>query len=150
MSGAPRWSGCGRFVASLLTCLPLASENVEGWAVRALTPVAQPVTTTFTSVRFALLTTPVLLPAPRSVQFAIVDEALEGMIAIVEEVRASGVPTGLISILAVVAAVGAQVRRQRERARLMAWLTRGDNRELTVLVATSGDTGGAVASAFGG
>ena len=36
----------------------------------------------------------------------------------------------------------------RFMARLMAWLTRGDNRELTVLVATSGDTGGAVASAF--
>ena len=33
-------------------------------------------------------------------------------------------------------------------ARLMAHLTRGDDRELTVLVATSGDTGGAVASAF--
>ena len=36
----------------------------------------------------------------------------------------------------------------RFMARLMAWLTRDDNRELTVLVATSGDTGGAVASAF--
>ncbi|MES2996044.1 MAG: threonine synthase [Verrucomicrobiota bacterium] len=36
----------------------------------------------------------------------------------------------------------------RFMARLMAWLTRGENRELTVLVATSGDTGGAVASAF--
>lgn len=36
----------------------------------------------------------------------------------------------------------------RFMARLMAWLTRGDDRELTVLVATSGDTGGAVASAF--
>ncbi|BCU76139.1 threonine synthase [Luteolibacter sp. LG18] len=36
----------------------------------------------------------------------------------------------------------------RFMARLMAWLVRGDNRELTVLVATSGDTGGAVASAF--
>lgn len=36
----------------------------------------------------------------------------------------------------------------RFMARLMAWLTRGDQRELTVLVATSGDTGGAVASAF--
>lgn len=36
----------------------------------------------------------------------------------------------------------------RFMARLMAWLTRGDSRELTVLVATSGDTGGAVASAF--
>jgi threonine synthase len=36
----------------------------------------------------------------------------------------------------------------RFMARLMAWLTRGEARELTVLVATSGDTGGAVASAF--
>jgi threonine synthase len=36
----------------------------------------------------------------------------------------------------------------RFMARLMAWLTREDGRELTVLVATSGDTGGAVASAF--
>ncbi len=36
----------------------------------------------------------------------------------------------------------------RFMARLMGWLTRDDNRELTVLVATSGDTGGAVASAF--
>lgn len=36
----------------------------------------------------------------------------------------------------------------RFMARLMAWLTRDDNRQLTVLVATSGDTGGAVASAF--
>jgi threonine synthase len=36
----------------------------------------------------------------------------------------------------------------RFMARLMAWLTRGDDRELVVLVATSGDTGGAVASAF--
>lgn len=36
----------------------------------------------------------------------------------------------------------------RFMARLMAWLTRGENRPLTVLVATSGDTGGAVASAF--
>jgi threonine synthase len=36
----------------------------------------------------------------------------------------------------------------RFMARLMAWLTREDDRELTVLVATSGDTGGAVASAF--
>jgi threonine synthase len=36
----------------------------------------------------------------------------------------------------------------RFMARLMAYLTREDNRELTVLVATSGDTGGAVASAF--
>ena len=34
----------------------------------------------------------------------------------------------------------------RFMARLMAWLTRNDGRELTVLVATSGDTGGAVAS----
>ena len=38
----------------------------------------------------------------------------------------------------------------RFMARLMAWLTRGDGRLLTVLVATSGDTGGAVASAFHG
>jgi len=36
----------------------------------------------------------------------------------------------------------------RFMARLMGYLTRGDSRELTVLVATSGDTGGAVASAF--
>jgi threonine synthase len=36
----------------------------------------------------------------------------------------------------------------RFMARLMAWLTRSDDRMLTVLVATSGDTGGAVASAF--
>jgi threonine synthase len=36
----------------------------------------------------------------------------------------------------------------RFMARLMAWLTRGEDRELVVLVATSGDTGGAVASAF--
>ncbi len=36
----------------------------------------------------------------------------------------------------------------RFMARLMAWLTRDDDRPLTVLVATSGDTGGAVASAF--
>jgi threonine synthase len=36
----------------------------------------------------------------------------------------------------------------RFMARLMGWLVRGDDRELTVLVATSGDTGGAVASAF--
>lgn len=36
----------------------------------------------------------------------------------------------------------------RFMARLMAWLTRNEDRELTVLVATSGDTGGAVASAF--
>lgn len=38
----------------------------------------------------------------------------------------------------------------RFMARLMAWLTREDDRLLTVLVATSGDTGGAVASAFHG
>lgn len=36
----------------------------------------------------------------------------------------------------------------RFMARLMAHLTHGEDRELTVLVATSGDTGGAVASAF--
>lgn len=36
----------------------------------------------------------------------------------------------------------------RFMARLMGWLTRDDTQELTVLVATSGDTGGAVASAF--
>lgn len=36
----------------------------------------------------------------------------------------------------------------RFMARLMAWLTRDEDRQLTVLVATSGDTGGAVASAF--
>ncbi|MFD2257369.1 threonine synthase [Luteolibacter algae] len=36
----------------------------------------------------------------------------------------------------------------RFMARLMAHLTRGEDRLLTVLVATSGDTGGAVASAF--
>jgi threonine synthase len=36
----------------------------------------------------------------------------------------------------------------RFMARLMAWLTHDDDRMLTVLVATSGDTGGAVASAF--
>jgi len=36
----------------------------------------------------------------------------------------------------------------RFMARLMSWLTRDDDRMLTVLVATSGDTGGAVASAF--
>jgi threonine synthase len=36
----------------------------------------------------------------------------------------------------------------RFMARLMAWLTRGEDRLLTVLVATSGDTGGAVAHAF--
>jgi len=36
----------------------------------------------------------------------------------------------------------------RFMARLMAWLTRDEDRLLTVLVATSGDTGGAVASAF--
>ncbi len=38
----------------------------------------------------------------------------------------------------------------RFMARLMGWLTEGDEGELTVLVATSGDTGGAVASAFHG
>lgn len=38
----------------------------------------------------------------------------------------------------------------RFMARLMAWLTRDEDRLLTVLVATSGDTGGAVASAFHG
>lgn len=38
----------------------------------------------------------------------------------------------------------------RFMARLMGWLTRDDTRDLTVLVATSGDTGGAVASAFQG
>ncbi len=36
----------------------------------------------------------------------------------------------------------------RFMARLMRWLTRDDDRLLTVLVATSGDTGGAVAHAF--
>lgn len=36
----------------------------------------------------------------------------------------------------------------RFMARVMAWLTRDDDKVLTVLVATSGDTGGAVASAF--
>ncbi|MBT8036661.1 MAG: threonine synthase [Verrucomicrobiae bacterium] len=36
----------------------------------------------------------------------------------------------------------------RFMARVMAWLTRDDDHTLTVLVATSGDTGGAVASAF--
>lgn len=36
----------------------------------------------------------------------------------------------------------------RFMARIMAWLTRNDEQPLTVLVATSGDTGGAVASAF--
>ena len=36
----------------------------------------------------------------------------------------------------------------RFMARIMAWLTRDDEQLLTVLVATSGDTGGAVASAF--
>jgi len=36
----------------------------------------------------------------------------------------------------------------RFMARLMAYLTKDDNEPLTVLVATSGDTGGAVASAF--
>ncbi|MCH2064309.1 MAG: threonine synthase [Roseibacillus sp.] len=38
----------------------------------------------------------------------------------------------------------------RFMARLMGWLTREDERDLMVLVATSGDTGGAVASAFHG
>jgi len=38
----------------------------------------------------------------------------------------------------------------RFMARLMGWLTRDDDELLTVLVATSGDTGGAVASAFHG
>lgn len=38
----------------------------------------------------------------------------------------------------------------RFMARLMGWLTREDEGMLTVLVATSGDTGGAVASAFHG
>jgi len=38
----------------------------------------------------------------------------------------------------------------RFMARLMSWLTRDDERLLTVLVATSGDTGGAVAHAFHG
>lgn len=38
----------------------------------------------------------------------------------------------------------------RFMARLMGWLARGDGRTLTVLVATSGDTGGAVAHAFHG
>lgn len=36
----------------------------------------------------------------------------------------------------------------RFMARLMAYLTKDDTQELTILVATSGDTGGAVASAF--
>jgi threonine synthase len=36
----------------------------------------------------------------------------------------------------------------RFMARVMAWLTRDEDKTLTVLVATSGDTGGAVASAF--
>jgi len=36
----------------------------------------------------------------------------------------------------------------RFMARLMAYLTKDDSEELTILVATSGDTGGAVASAF--
>ena len=36
----------------------------------------------------------------------------------------------------------------RFMARLMGWLTRDDGKMLTVLVATSGDTGGAVANAF--
>jgi threonine synthase len=38
----------------------------------------------------------------------------------------------------------------RFMSRLMGWLTRDDDRELRVLVATSGDTGGAVACAFHG
>ena len=38
----------------------------------------------------------------------------------------------------------------RFMARLMRWLTREETQGLTVLVATSGDTGGAVASAFHG
>lgn len=38
----------------------------------------------------------------------------------------------------------------RFMARLMGWLARDDDRTLTVLVATSGDTGGAVADAFHG
>jgi len=38
----------------------------------------------------------------------------------------------------------------RFMARLMSWFTRDDERMLTVLVATSGDTGGAVAHAFHG
>ncbi|KAB2641245.1 MAG: threonine synthase [Verrucomicrobia bacterium] len=38
----------------------------------------------------------------------------------------------------------------RFMARLMSWFTRDDDRLLTVLVATSGDTGGAVAHAFHG
>lgn len=38
----------------------------------------------------------------------------------------------------------------RFMARVMAWFHRGDNREIVVLVATSGDTGGAVASGFAG
>ncbi|SHJ10359.1 threonine synthase [Rubritalea squalenifaciens DSM 18772] len=36
----------------------------------------------------------------------------------------------------------------RFMARTMAYLTKGDDKDLTILVATSGDTGGAVASAF--
>ena len=36
----------------------------------------------------------------------------------------------------------------RFMARLMAWLVRNDDQKLTILVATSGDTGGAVASGF--
>ena len=36
----------------------------------------------------------------------------------------------------------------RFMARLMGWLVRGDDQKLTILVATSGDTGGAVASGF--
>ncbi|MGB5872432.1 MAG: threonine synthase [Bacteroidota bacterium] len=38
----------------------------------------------------------------------------------------------------------------RFMARVLAWLHRDDSREVTVLVATSGDTGGAVASGFAG
>jgi threonine synthase len=38
----------------------------------------------------------------------------------------------------------------RFMARVVAWLHRSDRREITILVATSGDTGGAVASGFSG
>ena len=38
----------------------------------------------------------------------------------------------------------------RFMARLMSWMVRGSNRKLTILVATSGDTGSAVASGFFG
>lgn len=38
----------------------------------------------------------------------------------------------------------------RFMSRLMSWLVRGDNQKLTILVATSGDTGSAVASGFFG